>query len=86
MMGRYHEALQELNVESNTLLYIASGIFQTEPDFAKKYLQKWSRRIVHRNMLLSPEETASLDVEQLGAIDFQVVSRASKFIGWQVWS
>jgi len=86
MVGRYHEALQELNVRSDTLPYVASGIFQTEPDFAKKHLQKKSRRIVHRSMLLSPGETASLDVEQLGAIDFQVVSRAFKFIGWQVCS
>ena len=82
MLDRYFQALQQLKVGPDETLYIASGIFEEEPDFARKHLQKWSSRILYRNMLLPPEDARALDVEQLAAIDFLVVSRASKFIGW----
>lgn len=64
-------------------LYIASGIFTTEPDFVERHLQSWSSHITHHALLLSAEETSNLDVEQLAAIDFLVVCKAAKFIGWQ---
>ena len=82
MLNRYFQALQQLKVGPDETLYIASGIFEEDPDFARKHLRKWSSRILYRSMLLPPEHARTLDVEQLAAIDFLVVSRASKFIGW----
>jgi len=83
MLALYFEALKQLQIAPDEHLYIASGIFGPEPDFAGKHLQGWSDRITHRKMLLSREEMSSLDVEQRAAIDFLIVSKASKFIGWQ---
>lgn len=83
MLARYSEALKQLQLAPNEHLYIASGIFGPEPNFAGKHLQGWSDRITHHKMLLSRDEMSSLDVEQKAAIDFLIVSKASKFIGWQ---
>ena len=83
MLAHYSEALKQHGVAHNEQLYIASGIFITEPAFVESYLQTWSSHITHRALLLSTEETSSLDVMQLAAIDFLVVCKAAKFVGWQ---
>ena len=83
MLAHYLEALQRLGIRRDEQLYIASGIFATEPDFAEQHLRQWSSHITNRAALLSPDELDSLDVEQLAAIDFLVVSQATKFVGWQ---
>ena len=83
MLAHYKEALEEHGVGPDEQLYIASGIFTSEPDFAEQHLHTWSSRITHRALLLSAKETSHLDVEQLAAIDFLVVCKAMKFIGWQ---
>ena len=83
MLAHYSEALKQHAVAPDEQLYIASGIYITEPDFSERYLQTWSSRITHRALLLSTEEIASLDVMQLAAIDFLVVCQAARFIGWQ---
>ncbi len=82
MLSRYSQALQQLQVTADEILYIASGIFEEEPDFARKHLQTRSRHILYRNMLVPLEDAVTLDVEQQAAIDFLVVSQASKFVGW----
>lgn len=83
MLSHYNEAIRQQAIAPEEQLYIASGIFSTEPDFVERHLQSWPSHITHRGLLLSAEESGGLDVEQLAAIDFLVVCKAAKFIGWQ---
>lgn len=80
VVALYLEAMQRLQFEPYMPIYIASGIFQTDPEFANKHFP--GKVIWYGRQLLQPGELEHLDLEQLAAIDFLVASKAAKFIGW----
>ena len=82
MLVLYADAIRNLGMDPALPLYISSGIFRTEPDFAQRCLSNWSSHIFYNEILLSKSEIAELDIEQLAAVDFLITARAAKFIGW----
>ena len=82
MLVQYYDAIKHLELDPALPLYISSGIFRNEPDFAQRCLSNWSSHIFYNELLLSKSEMAELDIEQLAAVDFLITARASKFIGW----
>ena len=69
-----------MQFEPGRPIYVASGIFQTEPEFAREHLPGWM--VFYGRMLLNSFDLEHLDLEQLAAIDYLVAVKAAKFIGW----
>ena len=67
-------------------MYIACGIFQTQPLFAQHWRHNFALVNVHKGELLSVAELSALHSEQKAAVDFLVLVRAEKFVGVQISS
>lgn len=65
-------------------LYLASAVFETQPDFAARWRHGCGSSAAHLAGLLEPAELAPLRTEQRAAIDFLVLVRAAKFVGLQL--
>ena len=72
--------MQQMHFDPSVPIYVASGIFQTDPDFGAHHLPGW--QIWYGRQLLQDAEIEDMDLEQMATIDFLVAAKAAKFIGW----
>lgn len=82
MLQAYLEAFQTIGLDSLLPLYISSGVFETEPTFAATWHNNASSFNSHKELLLAEDDLAQLHSEQKAAVDFLVLVRATKFVGW----
>ena len=82
MLQAYLEAFQTIEFDSLLPLYISSGVFETEPTFAATWQSNASSLNSHKELLLAEVDLAQLHSEQKAAVDFLVLVRATKFVGW----
>ncbi|KAK9814823.1 hypothetical protein WJX72_012059 [[Myrmecia] bisecta] len=81
----YYERCESAEVSRALPLYVASGILQDgaaklPPQFTELQ-RRFASSIHHKEMYLTPADTASLDSEQLALIDFLVLATAQRFVG-----
>ena len=67
-------------------MYIASGIFETQPLFAQQWQHSFGLENVHKEELLDAAELSALHSEQKAAVDFLVLVQAESFVGVQISS
>ena len=67
-------------------MYIACGIFETQPLFARQWRHRYAVKNVHKEQLLSTAELSALHSEQRAAVDFLVLVQAERFVGVQISS
>ena len=82
MLQAYLEAFQTIGLDSLLPLYISSGVFEAEPTFAATWQNNASSLNSHKELLLAEADLAQLHSEQKAAVDFLVLVRATKFVGW----
>ena len=82
MLQAYVQAFQDAEFDVSLPLYVSSGIFGQEPDFAETWRHNQSSVNSHKEALLPEADLTPLHSEQQAALDFLVLVRASKFVGW----
>lgn len=82
MLTAYTEAFAEADIDAALPLYLSSGVFESEPDFAASWKHNWSITNSHKELLLDEADLMSLHSEQRAALDFLVLVKARKFVGW----
>lgn len=82
MLRAYADAFQAAGLAAGLPLYLASGIFESEPGFAGAWRHGHASAHAHKEALLEAGELAALLPEQRAAVDFLVAVRAERFVGW----
>jgi hypothetical protein len=80
----YLAGLKGAALNASLPLYIASSVFETQPDFARKWQHGCGSSATHLTALLDARELGPLRTEQRAAVDFLVLVRAAKFVGLQL--
>ena len=86
LLPLYTEAFGRARLNSSLPMYIACGIFETQPLFAQQWRHGFASGNVHKEQLLSAAELSALHSEQKAAVDFLVLVQAESFVGVQISS
>ena len=69
-------------------LYVASGLLTYPNDLwanvKYKLITQYASRVLHKEMFLGTSELAQLDSEQLAVVDFLVLARSKKYVGFAI--
>ena len=82
----YTEAFERAQLDPSLPMYIACGIFESQPLFAQEWRHSFASKNVHKEQLLEQPELTALHSEQRAAVDFLVLVHAEKFVGVQISS
>lgn len=82
----YTDAFQRAQLDPSLPMYIACGIFETQPLFAQHWRHSYASINMHKEQLLEAAELSALHSEQRAAVDFLVLVRAQRFVGVQISS
>ena len=82
----YADAFGRAQLDPSLPLYVACGIFETQPLFAQEWQHSFASKNVHKEQLLEPLELSALHSEQRAAVDFLVLVHADRFVGVQISS
>ena len=82
----YADAFKQAQLDPSLPMYVACGIFQSQPLFAQEWRHSFASKNVNKEQLLEPSELSALHSEQRAAVDFLVLVHAEKFVGVQISS
>ena len=82
----YTDAFNRAQLDPSLPMYVACGIFESQPLFAQQWRHSFASRMEHKEQLLEAAELSALHSEQRAAVDFLVLVHAEKFVGVQISS
>ena len=82
----YTDAFHRAQLNLSLPIYVACGIFETQPHFAWDWQTSLASNSVHKGQLLGDAELSALTSEQKAAVDFLVLVQAERFVGVQISS
>ena len=82
----YMDAFNRAQLDPSLPMYVACGIFESQPLFAQQWRHSFASKNVHKEQLLEAAELSALHSEQRAAVDFLVLVQAERFVGVQISS